>query len=74
MSDKPREWSLPLNTLIINSDFNRPNGVHVVEIEALRKVEAECDQLNQNIENADIIIRTLKADVKFWKNKAGEKE
>lgn len=35
---KPREWSLPLNTLIINSDFNRPNGIHVIGKSAYDRV------------------------------------
>jgi len=76
VSDKPREWTL------CYGEYNDPawNGpifdghVDVVEIEAFRKFESERNLLKQKLENADIIIRTLEADVKFWKNKAGEKE
>lgn len=40
---EPREWSLPLNTLIINSNPNRPNGVRVVEREAYDALKAKYD-------------------------------
>lgn len=43
-----REWSLPLNTLIINSDFNRPNGVHVIEYSAFEAERAEVERIQEN--------------------------
>lgn len=47
---KPREWWLPLNTLIINSDKNRPNGIHVVEHSALTDALAEITELKTHCE------------------------
>lgn len=47
---KPQEWYLPLNTLIIIYDKNRPGGVHVVEYSAL---EAARQKLSLAIQDRD---------------------
>lgn len=44
-NDGPREWSLPLNTLIVNSDFERAGGVHVIEKSAFDQLAKERDEL-----------------------------
>jgi hypothetical protein len=46
LPDDVREWMLPLNTLIINSDFYRPGGVHVIEKSTYDKLKSDMDRLN----------------------------
>lgn len=48
----PREWWLPLITLIVNSDQNRPDGIHVIEKSAY-------DQLAQRLEERERELRKV---------------
>jgi hypothetical protein len=48
--DKPREFCLPLTTLVVNSDFNRePKGIHVIEYSAYEAVCKERDELKTEL-------------------------
>lgn len=41
-TNKPREFCVPLNTLIINSCFKRePKGLHVIEYSAYEKLKGD---------------------------------
>lgn len=44
---KPREFWLPLNTLIINSDIDRPEGIHVIEYSAVENLHTKIERLEK---------------------------
>ena len=50
--NKPREWRVPLNTLIVNSDPSGPQSevIHVVEIYAYHKLLSISEALLRNSE------------------------
>jgi hypothetical protein len=53
--NKPREFWLPLNTLIVNSDSDRPDGLHVIEYSAY----------NQLKKDNEILIKAFKSMLNF---------
>lgn len=61
MSDQnpAREFWLPLTTLIVNSDKERPGGTHVIEYSAYEALRVRLDEL---LKNEAIIKQKFKAD------------
>ena len=62
---KPREFWLPLITLVVNSDENRPNGIHVIE------VLPQTETVNEDLE-AIPASKSFTAKVKINKITKGE--
>lgn len=51
---KPREWRLPLNTLIINSCFYRVGeDIHVIEFSAYDQWRKEAEKLAKELQGRD---------------------
>ena len=71
---KPREWWLPLPTLIINSDKNRPEGIHVIEYSAYQKLEQELREMHFAYAKAKTELYKAKAEVARWKKEDERKK